>query len=219
MQLGREMEGKVEGIAEIRFNGMTIDEQARTQSQFLNARPLNLELNEFERNTFKNSLKEEYKKFGQKQVLSPKETVQTMPSTNTVYPENSMAILMTPDQFQMSPLTPLSSTIHLNPWDQKRRASFMSNSPSSFDMNSVTYQNTISKQRPRSNSFSSLVSHDSHRNSFLERNRKAAMKSRLKKKSYLADLEQSVERLSKENRELQELVQDLKNKLRERDGP
>jgi predicted RNase H-like nuclease (RuvC/YqgF family) len=46
-----------------------------------------------------------------------------------------------------------------------------------------------------------------------EKNRKAAVRSRLKKKNYLANLEITVDRLTKENKELAEEVNRLKLKL------
>ncbi len=54
---------------------------------------------------------------------------------------------------------------------------------------------------------------DPTRANFLERNRKAAMKCRQKKKNYISGLEQKVETLTSENKQLLEQVEALKAQL------
>ncbi|KAJ3304449.1 hypothetical protein HDV03_002793 [Kappamyces sp. JEL0829] len=146
---------------------------------------------------------------------------------------------LSPDAYTLaSPMTMPSSSPQPNQlqqmsWNAKRRPSFLaepfSHSEHRFDA-SVPFMNPVKRsmslvgeidpmfemnKRGRSNSITSMASEgsnndESQRLSFLERNRKAAMKCRLKKKNYLAGLEQKVEQLSKENKSLLEEIARLK---------
>ncbi|KAI8901386.1 hypothetical protein BC833DRAFT_577975 [Globomyces pollinis-pini] len=107
----------------------------------------------------------------------------------------------------------------MDDWSNKRRASISlhtSINPQPYDHNLTFNTKNIPspehRERERSNSISAKSdTTDPERLSFLERNRKAALKCRQKKKNYVMNLEKQVESLSSENESLHAQV----NKLRE----
>jgi hypothetical protein len=175
-----------------------------TPNRFLSNIPkLNLEFNDFE------------SKFGQKEekVLSTPvsannsanaavsntetQSVQQVPAMSLPPSVNSVSPVPAPGAPQVQqPVMNMMPFMQQN-MDWQRRAS--------MDVLHEVYP----QKRARSNS----VQSDKDRSSFLERNRKAAMKCRLKKKHYLMNLENQVESLSKENRQLNQELSRLRKEL------
>jgi hypothetical protein len=172
-----------------------------TPNRFLSNIPkLNLEFNDFE------------SKFAQKddKVLATPESannnvttsgseapsVQQVPSINLPSVNSGPSVPATAPPQVQPPVMNMMPFMQSN-MDWQRRAS--------MDVLHEVYP----QKRPRSNS----VQSDKDRSSFLERNRKAAMKCRLKKKHYLMNLENQVESLSKENRQLNQELNRLRKEL------
>ncbi|KAJ3275605.1 hypothetical protein HDV01_007608 [Terramyces sp. JEL0728] len=183
----------------------------QTPNRFLSSIPkLELEINHFENSFVPSSAR--------------------IPSPPSSVPQQIPSMKVEPMHFDLTPITPSTNAPnlhhepaynqHLQPqFGEKRRASIAF--PPSMHQNNQQfgYQDELIK-RNRSNSFgdSSHMMVDSpsvmqqnlqqqpkdrDRTSFLERNRKAALKCRLKKKNYVAGLETQVEDLGRENEKMQ----------------
>ncbi|KAJ3254510.1 hypothetical protein HK103_007146 [Boothiomyces macroporosus] len=196
----------------------------QTPNRFLSSIPkLELEINHFE-NSF---------------VPNPAR----IPSPPNSVPPQIPSMKVEPMHFDLTPITPSTNVPnlhhepvynqHLQPqFGEKRRASIAF--PPSMHQNNQPfgYQDEMIK-RNRSNSFGDsthmmmdsppmvqqkvvqqqVSAKDRDRTSFLERNRKAALKCRLKKKNYVAGLETQVEALGKENEKLQKELAQYREQL------